>query len=111
MYESRQKPLISKQAFHQRMLWHVVLLLAFTLISLAVGVLGFHALEGYSWLDSLLNASMLLGGMGQINPIVTEAGKLFASFYAIYSGLWVIACSGFILAPIIHRVLHHFHAA
>jgi hypothetical protein len=110
MYEPKHKPLISKKAFHHRMLWHVMVLLGFTAISLAVGVLGFHALEGYSWIDSLLNAAMLLGGMGQISLIVTNGGKVFASVYAIYSGLWVIACTGFILAPVIHRILHHFHA-
>jgi hypothetical protein len=110
MYEPKHKPVISRSAFTGRMARHVLFALGFTVVSLFLGALGFRFLEGYSWMDAELNAAMLLGGMGQISPIATNGGKLFASFYAIYSGLWVIACTGLILAPVIHRVLHHFHA-
>jgi hypothetical protein len=61
------------------------------------------------WLDSLLNASMILGGMGPVDPIPSTSGKLFASFYALFSGLVFIGLSGFLLAPFVHRLLHHFH--
>jgi hypothetical protein len=77
--------------------------------SLAIGVLGYHFLEGLSWLDSLLNSAMLLGGMGPVNALHTIAGKLFASFYAIYCGVIFLVVAGVILAPIIHRFMHHFH--
>ncbi len=79
-------------------------------ISLIVGVCGYHYTESMPWIDALLNASMILGGMGEIDPLHTEAGKLFASAYAIYCGLFLIICGGLFLAPIFHRILHHFHA-
>ena len=71
--------------------------------------MGFRVTEGYSWIDSYMNAAMLLGGMGQVNPINTAAGKLFAGTYALYAGLVVIAIMGLMLAPVIHRVLHKYH--
>jgi hypothetical protein len=78
-------------------------------LSLAVGMCGYHFLEGLPWIDALLNASMILGGMGPVDPIKTAAGKLFASFYALYSGLAIISIAGLLLAPVVHRFLHKFH--
>jgi hypothetical protein len=85
-----------------------LLLLGF---SLAIGMLGYHFLENLSWIDSLLNASMILGGMGPVAPLQTDGGKIFASFYAIYSGVILLASVGILIAPIFHRFLHHFHLA
>jgi hypothetical protein len=82
---------------------------AVILISLAVGVAGYHYLDGLPWVDSLLNASMILGGMGPVDPLRTTAGKIFASAYALYSGLALIAVVGLMLTPILHRVMHQFH--
>ena len=62
------------------------------------------------WIDCILNTSMLLGGMGQINELKTDAGKLFASFFAIYGGLVIIGCTGILLGPVMHRVMHLFHS-
>jgi hypothetical protein len=70
----------------------------------------YHATEGLSWLDAYLNAAMLLGGMGPVNPLHTEAGKLFAGSYALFCGLLIVIASGVVLAPILHRVLHALHA-
>ena len=81
------------------------------LVSLAVGVCGYHYLDGLPWIDSLLNASMILGGMGPVDTLKTTAGKIFASLYALYSGLALIAVVGIMLTPIIHRFLHKFHIA
>ena len=78
-------------------------------ISLGVGMCGYHFLEKLPWIDALLNASMILGGMGPVDPIKTDAGKLFASFYALYSGLAIISVAGLLLAPVVHRFLHKFH--
>jgi hypothetical protein len=64
---------------------------------------------GLAWIDALLDASMILGGMGPLDPIRTTAGKLFASFYALYSGLAIISVAGVLLAPIVNRLLHRFH--
>jgi hypothetical protein len=78
-------------------------------MSLSIGMVGYHILEGLSWIDAFLNASMLLGGMGPVNTPVTFDGKLFAGLYALYCGLAVILATGVILAPIAHRILHRFH--
>jgi hypothetical protein len=77
--------------------------------SLAIGIAGYHFLEHLSWIDSLLNAAMILGGMGPVDTLHTRAGKLFASFYALYSGLAIIGVAGLLVAPIAHRFLHKFH--
>ncbi|MHB8679476.1 MAG: hypothetical protein ACYC7G_07050 [Rudaea sp.] len=79
------------------------------MVSLFIGMLGYHMLEGLSWLDAFVNASMLLGGMGPVDPLHTTGGKLFAGLYALYCGFMVIAIAGIIFAPIVHRFLHRFH--
>ena len=111
MYEHHKQPLASKKVFVQRLTrngWIGLLLLIF---SLGIGMLGYHFLENLSWIDSLLNASMILGGMGPVTPLQTNAGKIFASFYAIYSGVILLASVGILIAPIFHRFLHRFHLA
>jgi hypothetical protein len=72
---------------------------------------GYHFLEDLSWIDSLLNSSMILGGMGPVNTLQTIGGKIFASFYALYSGVILLASVGILAAPIFHRFMHHFHLA
>ncbi len=78
-------------------------------MALGIGVIGYHVFVGLPWIDALLDASMILGGMGPVNPITTTSGKLFASFYALFSGLFFIAAAGVLLAPFLHRLLHRFH--
>ena len=77
--------------------------------ALGVGMLGYHDLENLPWIDSFLNASMILGGMGPVNELHTEAGKLFAGLYALFSGLVFLVGAGLVLAPMVHRLLHRFH--
>lgn len=86
-------------------------IIALTLIgiSLFIGMVGYHALEGLSWIDAFLNASMLLGGMGPVTTPLSSGGKLFAGLYALYCCLAVIIVAGVILAPVAHRSLHRFH--
>ena len=111
MYERKEEPLASSKTFVRRLGLNGLigaLLLAF---SLGIGMLGYHFLENLSWIDSLLNASMILGGMGPVDPMKTNAGKIFASLYAIYSGVILLASVGILIAPIFHRFLHHFHLA
>ena len=86
--------------------------LALSLIfaSLLAGVCGYHFLEDLPWIDAFLNAAMILGGMGPVAPIQSFGGKLFAGFYALYSGLVVIVAAGVIFAPDFHRMIHKFHA-
>jgi len=83
--------------------------LAIVLASLFVGVVGYHFTEGMNWLDSLLNASMILSGMGPVQDLHHNAAKWFASFYALFSGVAFITTAGVIFAPVVHRFLHKFH--
>ncbi len=111
MYEHHKQPLASKKVFKQRLTRNGLIGLALLVFSLGVGMLGYHFLESLSWIDALLNASMILGGMGSVTPLQTNAGKIFASFYAIYSGVILLASVGVLAAPIFHRFLHRFHLA
>ena len=77
--------------------------------SLGIGILGYHHFEHLSWLDSLLNASMILSSMGPVTPLKTDGGKWFASFYALFSGVAFITVISIVSAPIAHRLLHQFH--
>lgn len=78
-------------------------------VSLFLGILGYHYLAGFAWVDSLLNASMILAGMGPVGDLKTDGAKVFASAYALFSGVVFISASGILLAPVFHRVLHKFH--
>lgn len=109
MFEHRSEPLASRSEFRVRMLRYGMFTVAMILFSLAIGMLGYHAFESLSWIDSLLNASMILGGMGPVTPLQTNPGKIFASFYALYSGIVLLASVGVLAAPLFHRVLHRFH--
>ncbi len=109
MFESRARPLLPRRQFLSRVLRSVAIGLGFVLVSLFAGMAGFHGFESLGWLDSFLNASMLLSGMGPISVPKTEAGKLFAGIYALYSGLAVITVAAILLSPLLHRALHRFH--
>ena len=78
-------------------------------VALYAGMVGYHYLAGLGWVDSFLNASMILGGMGPVNELHSNAAKLFAGCYALFSGLLFIVIMGVLFAPIFHRILHHFH--
>ncbi len=77
--------------------------------ALSIGVLGYRVFGGLPWIDSLLNASMILGGMGPVDTLKSDTAKLFASFYAMFSGLVFIGVAAVLLAPVVHRFLHRFH--
>jgi uncharacterized membrane protein YjjB (DUF3815 family) len=109
MYEHRHKPLLSRIEFLFRVLHHGLLAIGVVFIALIIGILGYHWLEGMPWIDAILNASMILGGMGPVTALNTVGGKLFASAYAIFSGVIFIGVMGIVLAPFAHRLLHRFH--
>ena len=109
MFEHHKQPLASPSVFAQRMLRFGLFSGGIILFSLSIGILGYHSLESLSWIDSLLNASMILGGMGPVNTLQTDAGKIFASFYALYSGIVLLASVGVLITPIFHRFMHRFH--
>lgn len=108
-FEHRAQPVIPPHQFLIRLAHSGIIALALIAVSLFIGMVGYHQLEGLSWIDAFLNASMLMGGMGPIYAPVTPAGKLFAGLYALYCGLAVILVAGVILAPVAHRILHRFH--
>jgi hypothetical protein len=108
-FEQRNEPLLPKRLFLLRLARWSFVAIAVILGSLAIGVCGYHFLEKLPWIDSLLEASMILGGMGPVSTLKTSAGKLFASAYALYSGLALISVAGILLGPIVHRFLHKFH--
>jgi hypothetical protein len=111
MYEHHKEPLLSRRQFLRRVARHGGVSALIILLSLGIGAAGYHFFGGLSWIDSLLNASMILTGMGPVSTLTTDAAKLFASCYALYSGIVFLAATGVIVAPFIHRVLHRMHAA
>jgi hypothetical protein len=109
MFEQRKKPLLPRRAFYARLAWSGALAFAIVLVSLGLGMAGYHGFEKLSWLDAFLNAAMILSGMGPVAPIQTPGGKLFAGCYALFSGLALITVIAVIFAPLFHRFLHKFH--
>jgi hypothetical protein len=109
IFEYGRQPVISRRRFIRRMFIVIGLWLAMTFIGLVIGIAGYVNFEGMSLVDAYVNAAMILSGMGPIGELKTTAGKIFAGTYAIFSGLVIVIATGFLLAPIFHRVLHRFH--
>jgi hypothetical protein len=109
MYEPHHAPLLSRAQFLARYVRHLGVGMGMILVSLWIGMAGYEHYEALPWRDAFLNAAMLLGGMGPVDPIRTESGKIFAGLYALYAGLLVLAVAGLLVAPIAHRLLHRFH--
>ena len=109
MYERRHHPVIPREEFRRRMLRHACLAVAVLLVALGIGVVGYHVTAGLSWIDSLLNAAMILSGMGPVDVLRDPGAKLFASFYALMSGVVFLGMASIVFAPMIHRLLHRFH--
>jgi hypothetical protein len=109
MPEPAHRALLPKPVFIRRLAKSLLASLAMILISLAAGMAGYHWFESMSWIDAFANAAMILSGMGPLEPLHTDAGKIFAGFYALFSGLALIGVAGIMFAPVIHRFLHRFH--
>ena len=109
MFEHRTAPLLPRHHFFLRVLGYIAAATVLVGTALGLGVLGYHHLGGLPWIDALVNASMILGGMGPVDPIASDAGKLFASFYALFSGLAFIGITAVLVAPFAHRLLHRLH--
>jgi len=109
MYEHRTKPLLPRKVYYQRLARHAALGVMVIVISLGIGMVGYHCLEQLPWIDAFLNAAMILSGMGPVATLQTNAGKLFAGCYALFSGIALITILGIIFAPVVHRFLHKFH--
>jgi hypothetical protein len=110
MYEARHAPLASRRRFVRRLANHFGIVTVVIAVSLGVGIGGYRYFEGMDWIDAYLNAAMLLGGMGPVEPkLQTVSGKLFAGVYALSAGMVVLVAAGILMAPVFHRVMHRFH--
>ena len=109
VFERRSDQLAPVSIYVQRIAASLALAFVLILVALSVGIAGYHFIAGFNLVDSLLEASMILGGMGPVRELPNDAAKIFASIYALFSGVIFIALMGIILAPVAHRVMHKFH--
>jgi hypothetical protein len=109
MYEHHSTPLLSRKQFLRRVVRHGGVSLFVIGSSLGVGAVGYHVFADLGWIDSVLNASMILTGMGPVDTMTTDSAKLFASVYALYSGIVFLAAVGVLFMPFFHRILHKLH--
>ena len=109
MFESRRQKPIPHRDFIKRVALAIAISAMMAAVALAVGVIGYHNLGEMSWVDALHNAAMILGGMGLISDVKSDAAKIFSSAYALFCGLIFIMVVAVTLAPVLHRILHKFH--
>jgi hypothetical protein len=109
MFEHRSRPLLPRREFYARLAGFAGISLALIAAALGAGMIGYHVLEKMSWVDAFVNAAMILSGMGPVGALNTDAGKIFAGCYALFSGLAFITSIGIVITPIFHRFLHQFH--
>ena len=109
MYESKYDPLLTRAEFLARLGRSFAVTLLIVAFSLLLGGAGYHYFGLLPWIDAVLNASMILTGMGPVDPMRSTAGKLFATFYALYSGIAFLTMVAVLLAPLAHRLMHKFH--
>ena len=109
MYESRRLPPIAPRRFARRMASHVAVAAGLVAFSLVIGMWGYEHYEHLPWRDAFLNTAMLLGGMGPVDALRTNGGKMFAGFFALYAGVVFLVVAGLFLSPVIHRIMHKFH--
>ena len=109
MFEHHTQPILPRKDFFARLMKFALTAVILIAVSWLIGIVGYRILEGMTWVDATLNAAMILGGMGPVNQLNTNGGKIFASLYALFSGVVFLISIGVILAPIIHRLFHKFH--
>ena len=105
------KPLMDPKKFYKKMMVNLLFAFITLSISLAIGVFGYHWLAGLGYVDSFLNASMILGGMGPVDILTTKASKIFAGCYALFSGITFLSTFALLITPVAHRILHSMHLA
>jgi hypothetical protein len=109
MYEQRKHRMLPLPAFLRRARRHALVALLILSVGVGLGTVGYREVAGLNWVDAFLNASMILSGMGPVDRMTTEASKLFAALYALFSGLVFIGVTGVALAPWVHRLFHWIH--
>lgn len=108
-FEHSSKPLLPTKKFYRRVLRNLFIAFLIISVSLIIGITGYMCFADMNIVDALLNASMILGGMGPVDVLHNDTAKYFASFYALFSGITFLSTVGVIFAPIIHRIMHRFH--
>jgi hypothetical protein len=109
MFEAKSKPLLPRPSYYARLARSAAIGLLVIVIALGTGMFGYHHFEGMPWIDAFANAAMILSGMGPLAPLSTAEGKLFAGFYALFSGLLFVVVMAIVFAPVVHRFMHRFH--
>jgi hypothetical protein len=109
VYEHSTQPLLPRRVFLSRVLRSFAVAAVIVGVWLGIGILGYHSLAGLGWIDAVLNASMILSGMGPVDPLPSDGAKLFASAYAVLSGVVFLSTCAILVAPVVHRLMHHFH--
>ena len=109
MFEPKNKPLLPRRSYYARLARSAAIGLLVIVIALGAGMFGYHHFEDMPWIDAFANAAMILSGMGPLAPLTTANGKLFAGFYALFSGLVFVVVMGIVFAPVVHRFMHRFH--
>jgi hypothetical protein len=109
MFEHKTQRLLSGFQFFLRLVRSASIAFGLVLVSLFMGAVGYHTFARLAWIDPILNAAMILTGMGPVNPMETTAGKLFATGYALYSGVIFLTLAAVLFAPVLHRIIHSFH--
>lgn len=109
MYENFNEPLAHKEVFHRRVLKSGMIALSIFITAISTGILGYHFIAGFSWIDAFLNASMILSGMGLVEVLTNDCAKIFSGFYALFSGITFLSTMAIFLAPVVHRIIHKYH--
>src|SRR5271167_4016687 len=109
MFEHRSKPLLPRRQFYARLARSAAVALLVVAVALGIGMVGYRAFEPMSWVDAFVNAAMILSGMGPVSSLQTDAGKIFAGCYALFSGFALITILGIVFAPVVRRFLHKYH--
>ncbi len=109
VYENKKQKLVSRKKFRSRIMFAVYIDVILLSVSLFIGVMGYHYFNNLSYVDAFMNASMILGGMGPVDPLINNSAKIFAGFYALYSGIAFLTSFAILITPVYHRFLHKFH--
>lgn len=109
VFEHHTQPLVPRAKFVLRLLRQTLIAGGIIAASLGLGAVGYHVTEGFDWVDSIMNAAMILTGMGPSSPLYTTSGKLFATGYALFSGIVFLTTAALVLGPVFHRLMHRFH--
>ncbi len=108
-FEHRRQPLLPRKSYYRRLTFTGIIAVLLIAAWTVIGMIGYHFLDNLGWTDAFLNSAMIVGGMGPINPLNSTASKIFAGFFAIFSGVLILSAFAIIAAPIFHRFLHKFH--